>query len=42
MKDPDFAIAFVLKHAYRCADKAYEKCDFRADQIEQADWWKMH
>jgi hypothetical protein len=49
MKDPDLfawpledpllcvALAFMLKHAYRCADKVYEKCDFRADQIEQAD-----
>ena len=54
MKDPDsftwpledpllcVALGFMLKHAFRCADKVYEKHDFRGDQVEQADWWKTH
>jgi hypothetical protein len=32
----------MLNHACRCADKVYEKHDFRGDQVEQADWWKTH
>jgi hypothetical protein len=54
MKDPDsftwpledpllcVALGFMLKHACRCADKVYEKHDFRGDRVEQADWWKTH
>ena len=53
MEDPDsFAwpledpllcvvLAFMLKHAFRCAEKVNEKHDFGNDkQNEAADWWK--
>jgi hypothetical protein len=35
------ALAFMLKHACRCAQKVYEKHDFgNGKQNEAADWWK--
>ena len=53
MQDPDsfawpledpllcVALAFMLKHACRCAEKVHEKHDFGDDkQNEAADWWK--
>jgi hypothetical protein len=53
MEDPDsfawpledpllcVALAFMLKHACRCAQKVHEKHDFGNDkQYEAADWWK--
>ena len=53
MEDPDsfawpledpllcVALAFMLKHACRCAEKVHEKHDFGNDkQNEAADWWK--
>jgi hypothetical protein len=53
MEDPDsfawpledpllcVALAFMLKHAFRCAEKVNEKHDFGNDkQNEAADWWK--
>ena len=53
MKDPDsftwpledpllcVALGFMLKHAFRCAEKVHEKHDFGNDkQNEAADWWK--
>ena len=53
MEDPDsfawpledpllcVALAFMLKHACRCAEKVHEKHDFGDDkQNEAADWWK--
>ena len=53
MEDPDsfawpledpllcVALAFMLKHACRCAEKVHEKHGFDNDkQHEAADWWK--
>ena len=53
MQDPDsfawpledpllcVALAFMLKHACRCAEKVHEKHGFGNDkQSEVADWWK--
>jgi len=53
MEDPDsfawpledpllcVALALMLKHAFRCAEKVHEKHDFGNDkQNEAADWWK--
>jgi hypothetical protein len=53
MEDPDsfawpledpllcVALAFMLKHACRCAEKVHEKHDFGDDkQNEAVDWWK--
>jgi hypothetical protein len=53
MEDPDsfawpledpllcVALAFMLKHARRCAQKVHEKYDFDDDKQNQtADWWK--
>jgi hypothetical protein len=53
MEDPDsfawpledpllcVALAFMLKHACRCAEKVHEKHGFDNDkQNEAADWWK--
>jgi hypothetical protein len=53
MRDPDsftwpledpllcVALAFMLKHACRCAEKVYEKQDLGNDpQNNSADWWK--
>jgi hypothetical protein len=54
MEDPDsfawpiedpllcVALAFMLKHACRCAEKVHEKHGFDNDkQNEAADWWKL-
>ena len=53
MEDPDsfawpledpllcVALAFMLKHACRCAEKVHEKHDFGNDKQDvAADWWK--
>jgi hypothetical protein len=52
MEDPDsftwpledpllcVALAFMLKHAYRCAHNLHEKHALGVDQNEPADWWK--
>jgi hypothetical protein len=52
MEDPDsfiwpledplwcVALAFMLKHAYRCAHNLHEKHALGVDQDEPGDWWK--
>jgi hypothetical protein len=43
MEDPLLcvALAFMLKHACRCAEKVHEKHGFDNDkENEAADWWK--
>jgi hypothetical protein len=52
LKDPDsftwplddpllcVALAFMLKHAYRCAHNLHEKHALGVPQDEPADWWK--